>query len=400
MSSKRAIPLAAAAALLALAATGCHVKASTEGSADAATPPPGGIQEIPSAGKGDYAGISTGKVDKGDVSVLLPEVGTLAPVTKVDVKSVLSGKVLKILVKEGDHVKAGDPLAVLEPSVDQLRELSATLSGVDSAELEMKDAKIDFDNATALRAKGFASADDLKAAQKRYEQAKINYDAAKAQRAALVQSGVPMGAAGQSLKTFNVTAPADGTVLEKTVEVGEVVTSGATGFNAGTILFSIADAKALKIDAFVNEVDLGKIAVGYPVKISVDAFRGRDFEGEIATIAPSARKEGEIRGFDVEIRLKGDIGPLRPGMTANVDIRGQKKTDVVCIPIEGLFKDKGDDVVWTFKNGKPERTPVKPGLVSLDFVEIPDGLSPGTDIALESPTAFLEAKREKEKNGG
>ncbi|HVO29341.1 MAG TPA: efflux RND transporter periplasmic adaptor subunit, partial [bacterium] len=298
------------------------------------------------------------------------------------------------------HVVAGQPLATLEPSVDQLRELSATLSGVDSASLEMKDAKVDLDNVTSLREKGFSSADELKAAQKRFEQAKINYDSALSQRAALVQSGVPMGDTAKGIKTFNVQASTDGTVLEKKVEVGEVVTSGATGFNAGTILFTIADAKALKIDAFVNEVDLGKVAVGFPVKITVDAFRGREFQGEIATIAPSARKEGEIRGFDVEIRLKGDIGPLRPGMTANVDIQGEQKKDVVRIPVEALFKDKGDDVVWVFKDGKPNRTPVKPGLVSLDFVEIPDGVAPGTDISLESPSAFIEAKKEKEKNGG
>ncbi|HVO32039.1 MAG TPA: hypothetical protein VMV18_14945, partial [bacterium] len=72
------------AGLLATAIAGCKIR--TENSADAATPPPAGTSAIASAGKGDYAGISTGKVDKGDVSVLLPEVGTLAPVTKVDVK--------------------------------------------------------------------------------------------------------------------------------------------------------------------------------------------------------------------------------------------------------------------------------------------------------------------------
>lgn len=386
----------ALALLAAFVLAGCHVKAGTEGQADAATTD----GKKPSAGKGDYAKISTGKVDRGDVSVLLPEVGTLSPIVKVDVKSVLSGKIVKILVKEGEHVKAGQALALLEPSVDQLRELSATVSGVDSAELEMKDAKIDFENLSSLRAKGYSSADELKSAEKRFHQAQITYQSAVMQRAALAQSGVPMGAAGSSLKTFNVNSPSAGTVLSKKVEVGEVVTSGATGFNSGTILFEVADAQALKVDAFINEVDLGKITLGLPVKVTVDAFRGRDFTGEIATISPSARKEGEIRGFDVEIRLKGDIGPLRPGMTANIDIKGEAKKDVVRVPVESLFKDKGDDVVWTFKEGKPVRTPVKPGLVSLEFIEIPSGLDVGTDIALESPPAFLEAKKEKEKAGG
>ena len=183
MSSRRILLLPV---LGALALSGCHAKAVSE--ADAATT--SDSSKPKSSATGDYKGLSTGKVDKGDVSVLLPEVGTLSPIAKVDVKSVLSGKIVKILVKEGEHVKAGQPLAVLEPSVDQLRELSATVSGVDSSELEMKDAKIDFDNITALRAKGYSSADDLKAAEKRYHQAQITYQSAVMQRAALAQSGV------------------------------------------------------------------------------------------------------------------------------------------------------------------------------------------------------------------
>jgi HlyD family secretion protein len=398
MCSKGRFSVGVALFAIALAAGGCKVKMG-ESEADASVPG-SGKKALTSAGKGEYKGISTGKVDKGEISVLLPEVGTLSPVSKVDVKSVLSGKVVKILVKEGEVVKAGQSLAILEPGVDQLRELSATVSGVDSAALELKDAKTDLDNVTSLRAKGYSSADELKAVQKRYDQAQITWQSATAQRQALAQSGVPLGAAGNSLKTFNVASPSDGTVLSKKVEVGEVVTSGSTGFNSGTILFEVADAKDLKVDAFVNEVDLGKIAVGFPVKITVDAFRGKDFKGEVATIAPGARREGEIRGFDVEVRLKGDIGPLRPGMTANIDIKGDEKKDVVRIPVESLFKDKGDDVVWVFgKDGKPARTQVMPGLVSLEFVEVAKGLEPGTDIALESPTAYLETQKEKEKQG-
>ena len=376
-----------------LATAGCSVETPK---ADAATPASGG-RGAQSSASGEYAGLMTGKVEKGDVSVLLPEVGTLAPVAKVQVKSVLSGRIVKILVKEGDLVKAGQPLAVLEPGVDQLRELSAITSGVESADLELKDAKIDFDNAKELAAKGFASQDQVKAAEKRLKQAEIGYHSAVAQRTALSASGVPLGDAASALRNFNVTAPAGGVVLEKLVEIGEVAVSGVSGFNAGTVLFEIADTKSLKVDAFVNEVDLGKISVGFPVKITVDAFRGKEFAGEVATIAPSARKEGEIRGFDVEVRLSGEPGPLRPGMTANIDIRGDEKKGVVRVPVQSLFRDKGEDVVWLIKDGKPERTVVKPGLVAMEWVEVQEGITEGAEVAMESPATFLEEKKEKEK---
>lgn len=393
--------LAAGLALASLLAVeGCKVEASK---ADAATAPAGksgkgkGGSAPRSSATGEYAGLKTGKVETGDVSVLLPEVGTLAPETKVQVKSVLSGRIVKLLVEAGDVVKAGQPLALLEPGVDQLRELSAITSGVESAELELKDAKIDYDNTLELSRKGFASQDQVKAAEKRFRQAQIGHDSAVAQRSALAASGVPLGNAAAALKSFHVIAPAAGVVLEKRVEIGEVVVSGVSGFNAGTVLFEIADTRALKVDAFVNEVDLGKIGIGYPVKISVDAFRGQAFDGEVATIAPAARKEGEIRGFDVEVRLKGEPGPLRPGMTANLDIRGDEKKDVLRIPVQSLFKDKGDDVVWTIRSGRPERTVVKPGLVSLEWVEVVEGVEAGAEVALESPATFLEEKKERER---
>lgn len=372
--------------------SGCSFDASK---ADAATSPSGG-RGAQSSASGEYEGLMTGKVERGDVSVVLPEVGTLAPVTKVQVKSVISGRIVQILVKEGDVVKSGQPLAVLEPGVDQLRELSAITSGVESANLELKDAKIDFENAKELATKGFASQDQVKAAEKRLRQAEIGYHSAVAQRTALSSSGVPLGDAASALKSFNVTAPAGGVVLEKLVEIGEVAVSGVSGFNAGTVLFEIADTKSLKVDAFVNEVDLAKLAVGYPVKITVDAFRGREFAGEVATIAPSARKEGEIRGFDVEVRFAGEPGPLRPGMTANIDIRGDEKKDVLRIPVQSLFKDKGDEVVWLIKDGKPERTIVKPGLVAMEWVEVQEGVAEGAEVAMESPATFLEEKKEKE----
>ena len=393
------LAVAAAASLSGCSGSGKDANAMpTEQGKDGAKGP-GESRKRPGIPEGEYQGMLTGKVEKGDVSVLLPEVGTLAPEAKVQVKSVLSGRIVKLLVKEGETVKAGQPLATLEPGVDQLRELSAITSGVESAELEVKDAKIDYDNSLELAKKGFASTDQTKAAEKRYKQAQIGYDSAVAQRNALAASGVPLGDAAASLKTFNVSAPAGGVVLDRLVEVGEVVMSGVSGFNAGTVLFEIADTKALKVDAFINEVDLGKIGVGFPVKVTVDAFRGKEFEGVVDTIAPSARKEGEIRGFDVEVRLKGEIAQLRPGMTANIDIRGDEKKDVMRIPVQSLFKDKGDDVVYVIKEMKPERTKVKPGLVSLEWVEVMEGVTEGTELALESPATFLEEKKEKERRG-
>ena len=79
------------------------------------------------------------------------------------------------------------------------------------------------------------------------------------------------------------------------------------------------------------------------------------------------------------------------------NIRGDEKKGVVRVPVESLFKDKGEDVVWVFDDGKPARTRIDPGLVSLEWVEVLKGVDAGRKIALESPSAFLDEQKEKEK---
>ena len=82
-------------------------------------------------------------------------------------------------------------------------------------------------------------------------------------------------------------------------------------------------------------------------------------------------------------------------MTANVDITGEKTEGVVRLPIEALFRKKGDDVVYIIKDGKPESLGVEVGLISLEWVEVKSGVEDGTEIALQHPDRFLEEKREE-----
>src|SRR5258706_277870 len=114
----------------------------------------------------------------------------------------------------------------------------------------------------------------------------------------------------------NVIAPMDGVVLTKNVEIGESITSGVSSFNAGTVMFSIADVSKMIVKAGVNEVDIGKIHVSMPVKVSLDAYPKTFFAGLIDRIAPAVRLEDKVRLFDVEILLDAQGRELRSGMTA------------------------------------------------------------------------------------
>jgi HlyD family secretion protein len=213
----------------------------------------------------------------------------------------------------------------------------------------------------------------------------------------------------------------DGTVLTKNVEIGESITSGVSSFNAGTILFSIADVTKMIVKAGVNEVDIGKIRVGMPVKVTLDAYPKISFAGRIDRIAPAVRIEDKVRLFDVEIRLDAQGRELRSGMTANIEMTGEKKTKVLTVPVESVFQRDEGEIVYVKKkldakamaeaSKKPkdegkidkdawkkffEKRVVVTGLSDNAHVEITKGLKAGEEIALEDPTLPNDKKKDND----
>ena len=149
----------------------------------------------------------------------------------------------------------------------------------------------------------------------------------------------------------------DGVVLTKNVEIGESITSGVSSFNAGTVLFSVADVSKMIVKAGVNEVDIGKIKVGMPVKVTLDAYPKVSFAGRIDRIAPAVRIDDKVRVFDVEIRLDAQGRELRSGMTANIEVNGERKDKVLTVPVESVFQR--DDVRDRLREeeARPEHRP-------------------------------------------
>ena len=167
------------------------------------------------------------------------------------------------------------------------------------------------------------------------------------------------------------------------------------------------------IKASINEVDIGRVRLDMPVVITVDAFPYRRFDGKVTHISPAARLKEKVKVFDVEVTLKEQVPEFRAGMTANIEVRGDKVSSVLGVPVEAIFKKKDHEVVYalkkTFDAGKPgekepkktragkldvsdvwkrffEEKEVKVGLVSLEKAQVVEGLTEGIDLALEDPT--------------
>ena len=370
--------------------------------------------------------VKTAKAETGSVQVRVTEVGSVEPQVKVDVKSVLSGKVVELLVREGDRVKRGQVLARVEPDVNQARDLSQVKNAVHEAAITLSEAKANHERDQGLLAQGLLSQKDNLESETRYRAATAAHESAVEKYRIVQDSGVPIAAA-DSRQRLNVTAPMDGVVIRRNVEPGDTVTSGVSSFNAGTVLMTVADIGTMIIKAGVNEVDIGKVRLEQPVKVSLDAYPKVRFAGVIKRIAPAARLEEKVKVFDVEIAIDRQGAELRTGMTANVDVLGERKDQVLTVPVEALFRKDEAELVYVKKAGTPQaaespgflsrvfaggkkddpaakledkdkwkekfevRT-VETGLSSFDKVEVVSGLKPGDEVAVEDPTKPREKK--------
>jgi HlyD family secretion protein len=262
----------------------------------------------------------------------------------------------------------------------------------------------------------------------RYRQAKAAHDAAMDKYRIVQESGVPIAAVEAGItQRLNVTSPMDGVVIRRPVELGDTVMSGVSSFNAGTVLMTVADVETMIIKAGINEVDIGKVRLEQPVKVSLDAYPKVKFAGTIKRIAPAARLEEKVKVFDVEIAIDRQGNELRTGMTANIDVVGEKRVGVLAVPVEAIFKKDETEVVYVkkaeaaktaekggllssvFAAGKKDASPekldpkdawkekfelreIETGLASVDKVEVLKGLEAGVEVAVEDPTRPKEKK--------
>lgn len=364
-----------------------------------------------------------GKVQAEDLQVSVREVGVVDPVTKVDVKSVVSGRVLTLKVREGAVVRAGDVLAEIEPDVNQAQSLSDVQASVREFDLKLQDAEREYTMQKALFDQGLVGRDPFRAAEIKRDQAADNLRAAKMRYQIVEDRGIPISGNASS-QNARVTSPMAGVVIKRGVELGETVTSGVSSFNAGTVLFTVADLKSLIIRVNLNEVDIAKVHVGQPVRISLDAYPQKVFTGKVSFVAPSAELVEKIKVFKVEVTLD-ELGDMfRTGMSANVEVLGEKRDKAISIPLEALQKRDGQTVAYRLKaNLEPKKlaaakdglagrskfvwlsdhwkdyfdvVPVQGGIATLERVEILQGLKAGEEVALEDPTKKRVEKDEED----
>jgi RND family efflux transporter MFP subunit len=354
-----------------------------------------------------------GKVQAEDLQVSVREVGVVDPVIKVDVKSTVSGRVLALNVRDGDRVERGEVLAEVEPDVNQAQTLADVKTDVSEADLRLRDAERNLQSQKALFDAGLIGSEQLRSVQMSRDLAAETLGAARSRYRIVEDRGIPISG-DSSRQKARVTSPMSGVVIKKGVELGETVTSGVSSFNAGTVLFTVADLSSLIIRVNLNEVDIAKVHVGQPVRVSLDAYPQHSFGGKVAFVAPAAKLIDKIKVFEIEVALDRLGAEFRTGMSANVEILGERRDQALSIPLEALQRREGQPVVYRLKkdldakavgkarealNGRSkfvwlsenwkdyfEAVPVEAGVATIERVEVLKGLAAGEQVALEDVT--------------
>ena len=322
--------------------------------------------------------------------------GKVLPEDEVNIVPQIAGIIQEILVEEGDELSAGDLIARIKV-VPNEQTLNSAEGRVKSAQIVLKNSKIEFERNKALFSKEIISEQDFNSVTLRYNQDMQNLSNAKSdlQIIKLGSSG------GSTITNTNVRATVSGTILEIPVKEGDQVIQANT-FNAGTTIATIADLDKMIFEGQVDEGEVGKLSVEMPLVITLGAIEGKEYEAKLKLISPKGTEVGGAIQFKIEGEVYlDDEYVIRAGYSANASIVSERKIDVIAIS-EALLqydsKTKKPYVEIETSNQKFKRQDVKLGISDGVNAELISGVSKTDKIKVWNKTE-PDKRGEVEDNG-
>lgn len=372
--------------------------------------------------------------------------GKIQPETEVVISSDVSGEIIEMPLREGNHVERGDLLVKINPDLVEsalnraeaaLNTSKANLAG---AKARLTQSKAQFENAKASFSRNKKLHQDQVISDAEFDQARSNFEVAQSDVDASYESveaakynvksaEATLSEAQENLGRTSIYSPMDGIITKLNKEKGERVVG--TAQMAGTEIMTVADLSVMEVAVEVNENDIVRVNFGDTSEVEVDAYLGESFKGVVTEIANSANVEGtsadQITNFDVKIRVipasyshlskenKNTSSPFRPGMSATVDIRTRTAQDVLSVPIQAVTtrkagikndttalktekensEDEQDEVVFILDGEKAKKLKVSTGIQNTMYIEIKEGLELGQKVI----TAPYSAVSKRLKDG-
>jgi len=332
--------------------------------------------------------------------------GKVLPPARIQLAALTLSPVARVAVEEGDHVAAGQLLVLLDDAearanavsaragsalaaarAEQVADVSARVTGegLRQAELRLEQAEARLRRTEQVAAAGSASDAELDDARKARDLAASQLATARVQARAAAASGADQRAAAAALEQARgaeraaearlaqtrIVAPADGVVVSRQVEPGDVV-------QAGKPLLVLARDGDTRLTVQPDEKNLALLRVGQAATASADAFPDRTFPAVVDWIAPAV---DPARGT-VEVRLRVPSPPpfLRPDMTVSVNVETGREDGALVVPAEAVRDAGGEPYVLVLRDGRVARQPVKLGMRGVGFVQVVSGLAAGEAV--------------------
>jgi len=313
----------------------------------------------------------------GELPGVVTASGELDAVERVNVSPKRQGLIEQLFVDEGDTVKAGQALARMDAGDLRDRE-QELVANIRSADAELERSASELRRNEPLYRQGAISLNDLNRFR---ADEKVKRMAVNAARQRLEQRQVEK-------EELIVRAPFDGVISQRFADPGAFVTPTTTASaSAGATSSSIVElSQGLEVLAKVPESDLGRLRLGMPASVRVDAFPDRRFAARVRQIAPRAVKTNNVTSFEVKLALVNPAPELRIGMTADVDFQTGQLQARTLIPTVAVVTEEGKPgVLLVGKESQPTFRPVELGVSSGRNTQILSGLEPGSRVFIDLP---------------
>src|SRR5262245_39405917 len=261
-------------------------------------------------------------VTRGNLESTVSATGQLSAVTTVQVGTQVSGQVSQILVDFNDHVKKGQLLARIDPTLAQQAVLDAQ-AGVIRAQADLDRSKAEYDRNKTLYDQKVLTATEFTTAQYNYTVAQASVKSAQ----------VALDKAKQNLAYTQIYAPIDGVVVQRNVDVGQTV---AASPQAPQLFLIANDLSQMQILANVDESDIGLIHEDQDVRFTVQAYPNQTFNGKVRQVRLQSTTTENVVNYTVVVTVDNPKGTLLPGMTATVEFLTGSAQDALIVPNAAL----------------------------------------------------------------
>ncbi len=327
--------------------------------------------------------LNTATVERGNISKTVVATGKIEPLYKAEIKSKIGGLIKQFYVEEGDRVAVGQKLVEIIPGATPVEMVQARTE-VKAAGYDKIVAEKQYLRSKELIAQKMISPEDYDRAKADYDTAKARFYAAMAQLRVLEQgSNVESLAEGieiteqdrqeieketrEAIASMTLISPISGIVLSRDTDKGSAVIPLSSAYG-GTVIMIIADVSEKHFRGDVDEADIGKVHLGLPARIFVEAYPDDPFQAKLTHISPQGREEEEIVNFEIRATIDDPENRLRFGMSADAELILEEHEDVLVIP-EGaiIYEDEK-----TYVNVQDDSIPE-----GMRKIEITKGISDG-----------------------